>query len=66
MYNRKDWWVDLKIILKIQLQKKVSQHIPSCFAMSAISSFRCTENKHNVCRGKDCMKKFCESSEGMQ
>ena len=28
--------------------------------MSAISSFRSIENKPNVCRGKDCMKKFCE------
>ena len=28
--------------------------------MSAISSFRSIENKHDVYRGKDCMKKFCE------
>ena len=28
--------------------------------MSTISSFRSIENKHDVCRGKDCMKKFCE------
>ena len=28
--------------------------------MSTISSFRSTENKHDVCRGKDCMKKFFE------
>ena len=28
--------------------------------MSAIFSFRSTENKHDVYRGKDCMKKFCE------
>ena len=39
---------------------KVSEHIPSGFSMSTISSFRSTENKHNVCRGKDCMKEFCE------
>ena len=31
---------------------KVSECIPS---------FRNTENKHNVYRGKDCMKEFCES-----
>ena len=26
--------------------------------MSAISSFRTLKNKHDICRGKDCMKKF--------
>ena len=29
--------------------------------MSTILSFTTTENKHDVYRGKDCMKKFCES-----
>ena len=29
--------------------------------MYKISSFRSIENKHNVSRGKYCMKKFCES-----
>ena len=28
--------------------------------MHTISSFRSIENKHDVYRGKDCMKKFCE------
>ena len=28
--------------------------------MSATSLFRSTENKHDVYRGKECMKKFCE------
>ena len=28
--------------------------------MSTISSCRSTENKHDVYRGKDCMKNFCE------
>ena len=28
--------------------------------MSTISSFRSIENKHDVYRGKDCMKKFCD------
>ena len=28
--------------------------------MSTISSFRSIENKHDVYRGKDCMKKFCK------
>ena len=29
--------------------------------MSKILSFKGIENKHDVYRGKDCMKKFCES-----
>ena len=28
--------------------------------MSTISSFRNKETKHDVCRGKDCIKKVCE------
>ena len=40
---------------------KVSGHIPSSFSMSTISSFESIENKHDVYRSKDCMKKFCES-----
>ena len=38
----------------------VSEHIPSGFSMSTISSFRSIENKHDVYRGEDCMKMFCE------
>ena len=40
---------------------KVSKHIPSIFSMPTIFSFRSIENKHDVYRGKDSMKKFCES-----
>ena len=29
--------------------------------MSTISSFKSIENKHDVCRSKNCMKRFCES-----
>ena len=29
--------------------------------MSTISSFKSIENKHDVSRGKDCMKRFCET-----
>ena len=39
---------------------KVREHIPSSFSMSTISSFKSIENKHDMYRGKDCMKKFCE------
>ena len=38
----------------------VSEHILSGFSMSTISSFRSIENKHDVYRSKDCMKKFCK------
>ena len=37
---------------------KVREHIPSGFSMSRVSSFRSIENKHDVYRGKDCMKKL--------
>ena len=40
---------------------KVSEHIPSDFSMSTISSLRSIENKHDIYRGKDCMKKFSDS-----
>ena len=36
----------------------VSEHVPSGFSMSTISSFRSIEKKHHVYRGKDCMKNF--------
>ena len=40
---------------------KISEHIPSGFSMSTISSFKSIENKHDVYKDKGCMKKFCES-----
>ena len=40
---------------------KVSKHIPSGFSMSTVSLFKSIEKKHDVYRGKDCMKKFFES-----
>ena len=40
---------------------KVGEHIPSSFSMSTMSSFKSIENRHNVYRDKDCMKKFCKS-----
>ena len=40
---------------------KVSENIPSGFPISTISLFRSIENKHNVYRGKDRMKKFVNS-----
>ena len=40
---------------------KVSKYIPSGFSISIISSFRSIENKHDICRGTNCMIKFCKS-----
>ena len=43
-----------------QSSTKVSEHIPSGFSISTISLFRSIKNNHDVYRGKDCMRKFCE------
>ena len=40
---------------------KVSEHIPCGYSMSTIWTLDVIENKHNVCRSEECMKKFCES-----
>ena len=40
---------------------KVIKQISSGFSMSAISTFKGKENKHDAYRGKDCMRKLCES-----
>ena len=37
---------------------KVSKYIPSAFSMSTISSLKGIKKRHDVYRGKDCMKKF--------
>ena len=50
--------MDIKPILKIH---KVSEHIPSGFSMSTISPFKSIENKRDVYRRKDYMKKICKS-----
>ena len=39
---------------------KRSQHISSGFSITTISSFKSIENKDDVYKSKDCMKKFCE------
>ena len=39
---------------------KVSKQIPSGFSMPTLSSYWSIQNKHDVYRGKDCMKEFCE------
>ena len=40
---------------------KAGEHSPSGFSISTILSFKSIENKNDVFRGKDYMKKFCES-----
>ena len=40
---------------------RLSEHIPSGFSMSTISSFKGLENKHEVYRSTHCIKIFCES-----
>ena len=56
--------MDVKVInsstIKL-IHKNIGEHIPSGFPMSTISPFKNTEDKHDVYRGKDCMKKFCQS-----
>ena len=37
---------------------KVSEHISSDISMSTMLSFQIIEARHDICRGKDCMKKF--------
>ena len=39
---------------------KADEHIAPRFPMSTILSLRDIKNKHNVYRGGDCIKKFCE------
>ena len=52
--------MDVKIILENSDTAKANKHIQSGFPMSTISSFRSKGNKHDMYKGKDCTKKFCE------
>ena len=40
---------------------KVGEHIPCQYSLSRIWTFDSIENKHDVYRREDCMKKLCES-----
>ena len=40
---------------------KIGKHIPRGHSMSTICTFDGLENKHDVYRSEDCMKKVCES-----
>ena len=39
--------------------ERKSMNEPLEYGLSLISSFDSKENKHNFCRGKDCIKRFC-------
>ena len=43
------------------LTTKLGEHIRCGYSMSKILAFDHLENKHNLFRGKDCLKKFCTS-----
>ena len=46
--------------LKNSFITKVGKQIPSGFSISTISSLKKIENKYDVYRSKDAMKKFCK------
>ena len=56
---------DLEFLIKNDPQKlfttKVSEHMLLCFSMFLILSFKTVEDKCDVYKGKDCIKKVCES-----
>ena len=35
-------------------------HKPLGYSLSLVSLFNSKENKHSVCRGRDCIEKFCK------
>ena len=41
--------------------KKIGEHIPCGYSVSTLRTCDGIENKHDVYRGGDCMKKFCKS-----
>ena len=49
--------IGVRIITKNSSTTKVSEHIPSSFSMSTISSFKRIETKHDVRRRRDYIKK---------
>ena len=53
--------MDVQIIQKFLLQKKIGEYIPCGYSILTIWTFDQTKNKHTLYRGKDCMKTFCES-----
>ena len=58
MFNRK---IRCKNNPKNSSTTKVGEDLPSIFSKSVVSLFKSTENKHDVYRGKNCLKQLCES-----
>ena len=40
---------------------KINKHTPSSYSFFTLCSFDATKNKLDYCRGKDCMKNFCNN-----
>ena len=53
--------MDVKNNFENLFTTKVGGYILSGFSMSIASSFKIIENRHDIYRSKDCMKKFCQS-----
>ena len=53
--------MDVKINPEKSSTTKVVEHIPSGFSMSTTSLFKSIQNKHDVYKGKYCMRKVCKS-----
>ena len=53
--------MDVTINLKNHPQTKVGEHILCGYSLFTVWAFGCIENKDDVYRGEDCVKKFCES-----
>ena len=53
--------MNVQIIEKNLQQWKIDKHITCGYSMSTIWGFDHIENKNSLYRGKDCMKKFCDS-----
>ena len=53
--------MDVKIVSENSSTAKLGKYITSDFSMSTILSLKSIESKDDVYRGKDLMKRFCES-----
>ena len=53
--------MDAKKNLENASTPQIGEHIPCGYLMSTFWGFNHIEDKQTLHRGKDCMKKFCES-----
>ena len=63
MPSKKDKILEFKYANKPEnsLTTKIGENIPCGYSMSTTWAFDHNENKHTLHRGKDSMRKFCES-----